>query len=71
MMKTIAVVGATGAMGRSIVHSLIDHPSNGFSVRALTRNPMGKRAKELENYSDRIVAVQADTSDQKSLEEAF
>ena len=50
MMKTIAVVGATGAMGRSIVHSLIDHPSNGFRVRALTRNPMGKRAKELENY---------------------
>ena len=71
MMKTIAVVGATGAMGRSIVQSLIDHPSNGFRVRALTRNPMGKRAKELENYSDRIVAVQADTSDQKSLEEAF
>ena len=36
MMKTIAVVGATGAMSQSC--TLINHPSNGFRVRALTRN---------------------------------
>ena len=70
-MKTIAVVGATGAMGRSIVRALVDHPSQEFQVRALTRNPSGKRAKELEAYSDKITAVQADTNDQKSLEAAF
>ena len=71
LMKTIAVVGATGAMGRSIISALIDHPSSEFKVRALSRNPMGKRAKELENYSDKITAVKADTSDTNSLEEAF
>ena len=47
-MKTIAVVGAIGAMGRSIVRALVDHPSQEFQVRALTRNASGKRAKELE-----------------------
>lgn len=70
-MKTIAVVGSTGAMGRSVVRSLVDHPSQEFQIKALTRNPTGKRAKELENYSERITAVQADTNVQESLEAAF
>ena len=70
-MKTIAVVGATGAMGRSVVRALVDHPSQEFQVRALTRNPTGKRANELKGYSDKISTIQADTNDQKSLEAAF
>ena len=36
-MRTIAVVGATGAQGGAVVRALQEH--GGFNVRALTRNP--------------------------------
>ena len=70
-MKTIAVVGATGAMGRSVVHALVDYPGQDFHVRALTRNASSKRALELLAYSDKISAVEADTNNLSSLEKAF
>ena len=70
-MKTIAVVGATGAMGRSVVHALVDYPGQDFHVRALTRNASRKRALELLAYSDKISAVEADTNNLSSLEKAF
>ena len=35
--KIIAVVGATGAQGGGLVRAILDDPSSGFSVRALTR----------------------------------
>jgi uncharacterized protein YbjT (DUF2867 family) len=35
--KTIAIIGATGAQGRSVVNALVD--DGRFFVRAVTRNP--------------------------------
>ena len=62
-MKTIDLIGDTGSIRRSIVRTLIDHPSREFQVRVLTHNPSGKRANELEGYSNKISTVQADTND--------
>jgi len=37
--KIIAVTGATGAQGGSLVRAILAHPEAGLSVRAITRNP--------------------------------
>lgn len=44
--QVIAVVGATGNQGGSVVRSLLQKPQ--FTVRALTRNVSAAKAKELE-----------------------
>ena len=62
-IKTIAILGATGSIGRSIVRTLIDHPGREFQVIVLTHNPSGKRANELEGYNNKISIIQADTND--------
>ena len=62
-MKRIAIISATGSIGRSIVRTLIDHPSREFQVRVLTHNPSGKSANELEGDSNKISTIQADTND--------
>ena len=62
-LKTFAIIGATGSIGHSIVRTLIEHPSREFQVRVLTHNPSGKRANELEGYSNKISTIQADTND--------
>lgn len=60
--KTIAVIGATGSQGSSVVKTLENEGS--FNVRALTRNP--------ENYSGKAhEAVYADLTDLQSLKEAL
>ena len=47
----ILVFGATGAQGRHVVDSLLAHCQDGspspYTVRALTRDPEGKRALAL------------------------
>jgi uncharacterized protein YbjT (DUF2867 family) len=51
--KTILIVGATGAQGMAVATALLrpspdsDAPSP-YHVRALTRDPTSRRAKELE-----------------------
>lgn len=60
--KTIAVIGATGLQGKSVVNALDEQSA--FSVRALTRNP--------EKYTGRANdVVYADLNDVQSLEKAF
>ena len=60
--KIIAVVGATGSQGKSIVNELVNDGS--FNVRAITRNP--------EKYSGKAhEAVYADLKDLQSLKDAF
>jgi uncharacterized protein YbjT (DUF2867 family) len=60
--KTIAVIGATGSQGNSVVNALINEGS--FKVRAITRNP--------QNYSGKAhEAVKADLNDTGSLKKAF
>ncbi len=49
--KLILVVGATGAQGSAVIDSLLaprpDGTPSPYSVRALTRDPQSRRAKQL------------------------
>ncbi|CAG9982445.1 unnamed protein product [Clonostachys byssicola] len=66
-MSIITVLGATGLQGGSVVQKLKANSS--WKIRAVTRNPEGKSAKELSSQG--IQVVQADLDDAKSLEVAF
>ncbi|TFK74369.1 nmrA-family protein [Pluteus cervinus] len=50
--KLILVIGATGAQGMAIIPALLAPSEDGtpspFAIRALTRNPTSRRARELE-----------------------
>jgi len=65
--KLIAVVGATGAQGGSVVNYLLK--SGEFRVRGLTRNKDSNRSKEL--AAKGVEMVQADLNNKSSLEAAF
>ena len=67
--KIIAVVGATGAQGGGLVRAILDDPSSGFSVRALTRKVDSDKAKELKKLGAEVVA--ADLDNVESLQKAF
>ena len=67
--KIIAVVGATGAQGGGLVRAILNDPSSGFAVRALTRKVDSERAKELKKLGVDVVA--ADLDDVESLKKAF
>jgi uncharacterized protein YbjT (DUF2867 family) len=64
--KTIAVLGATGRQGGQVVHHLLNQ---GWRVRAITRNPGGKKAITLKERGAEV--VRADLEDPASLESAF
>lgn len=59
MSKIIAVIGATGAQGLPVVRHLLRPSEDGspspWKVRALTRDPNHKRAKELEALGAELV----------------
>ncbi|XVV00022.1 SDR family oxidoreductase [Actinosynnema sp. CA-248983] len=59
---TVLVTGATGTVGRHLVHQLL---AEGHAVRALTRDPA--RA----NLPDAVEVVRGDTTDAESLRAAF
>jgi uncharacterized protein YbjT (DUF2867 family) len=62
----IAVVGATGLQGGAVTRRLLqDH----WPVRAMTRNPDGKKARAVAQLGAEV--VKADLSDPASLEHAF
>lgn len=67
--KIIAVVGATGAQGGGLVRAILNDPSSGFAVRALTRKVDSDKAKELKKFGAEVVA--ADLDDVDSLKRAF
>ena len=66
--KIIAVVGATGAQGGGLVRAILEDPSSGFSVRALTRKADSDKAKELKKLGAEVVA--ADLANVDSLQKA-
>ncbi len=49
--KLILVIGATGAQGIAVIDKLLEPAADGapspYAVRALTRDPSSRRAKEL------------------------
>jgi nucleoside-diphosphate-sugar epimerase len=65
--KTIAVVGATGHQGFSVVQTFSSLPN--WHVRALTRDPSSEKAKQLSSLGCEV--VQADLNDKASLSRAF
>lgn len=67
--KIIAVVGATGAQGGGLVRAILNDPTSGFAVRALTRKVDSDKAKELKTLGAEVVA--ADLDDVASLKKAF
>ena len=67
--KIIAVVGATGAQGGSLVRAILSDKKSGYRVRALTRKPGSDKAKELEKMG--VEVVKTDIDDVESLKSAF
>ena len=68
MKKTIAILGATGTQGASVVDAFRDLPD--WHIRAVTRDPTSAKAQAIPK-SDRITVVKADASDWFSLLSAF
>jgi uncharacterized protein YbjT (DUF2867 family) len=67
--KLIAVVGATGAQGGGLVRAILTDPARTFTVRAITRNPDGERARALARVG--VEVVTADLDDPQSVRRAF
>jgi len=65
--RIVAVVGATGNQGGSVVSALLKH--GGYAVRGVTRNKDGPAAKALQEKG--VEVVSADTSNKDSLIKAF
>jgi len=62
-------MGATGAQGGGLARAILNDPSAGFTVRAITRDVNSDKAQELVRLGAEVVA--ADLDDPKSLQEAF
>jgi uncharacterized protein YbjT (DUF2867 family) len=67
--KIIAVVGATGSQGGGLVRAILDDWNGPFAVRALTRNPDSRKAKEFAARGAEVVRV--DLDDEAGLRTAF
>jgi uncharacterized protein YbjT (DUF2867 family) len=67
--KIIAVVGATGAQGGGLCRAILGDKSGGYGVRALTRNTLSGKSKELKKLGAEVVSV--DVDDVESLKRAF
>ncbi|MCY2688617.1 NmrA/HSCARG family protein [Salinimicrobium sp. TH3] len=67
--KIIAVVGATGAQGGSLVNAILNDRKSNFKVRAITRNANSEKSMELKRKGAEV--VEADLDDQQSLVKAF
>jgi uncharacterized protein YbjT (DUF2867 family) len=67
--KIIAVVGATGAQGGGLVRAILNDPSGGFAVRAITRNVNSDKARALAQLGAEVVAGNVD--DEEGLRHAF
>ncbi|KAJ2083078.1 hypothetical protein H4R24_001117 [Coemansia sp. RSA 988] len=69
MVKLIAIVGATGLQGGSVLKTF--HASGEYKIRAITRNPNSNTVKDISKEFPDVVWVQADLNDLSSLSKAF
>ncbi|KAJ2777526.1 hypothetical protein H4R18_005111 [Coemansia javaensis] len=69
MTKTVAVIGATGLQGSSVLKTL--HATPGYRVRGVTRRPGGEAAQALAAQCPDAEWVQGDLNDAGSLAAAF
>ncbi|KAH7038356.1 uncharacterized protein B0I36DRAFT_381378 [Microdochium trichocladiopsis] len=65
--KILTVIGATGSQGGSVVATLLNHPN--YTLRAVTRNPQGDKARSLSAQGVEVVSANLD--DVESLKAAF
>jgi uncharacterized protein YbjT (DUF2867 family) len=70
MSQILAVFGATGQQGGSVVNYVLNDPelSQKYKIRAITRDVNSERAKQLK---EKVEVVQGDVLDQTSLETAL
>jgi uncharacterized protein YbjT (DUF2867 family) len=68
-VKTIVVVGATGAQGSGLARAILHDPDGPFRVCALTRKARSEKAGELARLGADV--VEADLDDPESLKRAF
>lgn len=70
MSKILAVFGATGQQGGSVISYLLNDPelSQKYKIRAITRDITSEKAKQLE---EKVEVVQGDVLDRASLEIAL
>ena len=71
MSNTLAVFGATGQQGGSVVTSVLNDAelSQQYKIRAISRDTTSSKANELRKHS--VEVVQADVSDRSSLEKVL
>ncbi|KAJ2910207.1 hypothetical protein GGI21_001107 [Coemansia aciculifera] len=69
MTKLVAIVGATGLQGGSVLKAL--HATGKYKLRALTRNPDGEQAEMLKAKYPGVEWVGADLDNPSSLRSAF
>ncbi|MFJ4468841.1 NmrA/HSCARG family protein [Streptomyces sp. NPDC089424] len=67
--KIIAVLGATGRQGGGLVRAVVDDPDGPFAVRAITRRPDSRGARDLAGRGADV--VQATVDDPQALRTAF
>jgi uncharacterized protein YbjT (DUF2867 family) len=67
--KILAVIGATGAQGGSLVRAIMADRSSSFTPRAVTRNVNSEKAKALAAAGVEVVA--GDIDDSATVERAF
>ncbi|KAJ1962272.1 hypothetical protein GGI12_002744 [Dipsacomyces acuminosporus] len=70
MTETVAIIGATGAQGGSILKALSAAPQQ-YSLVAITRNVDSDRVRELQKLNKDVKWVAADLNDIDSLRKAF
>jgi uncharacterized protein YbjT (DUF2867 family) len=70
MAVTLAVFGATGKQGSSVVNYVLNFPelSQKYKIRAITRDVNSEKARELK---EKVEVVQGDTANRASLETAL
>ncbi|RAL12662.1 NAD(P)-binding protein [Aspergillus homomorphus CBS 101889] len=68
MPKTIAIIGATGTQGGSVLNALLPSKAD-YTIRAITRNPSSTAAQSLAGQG--VQLVRADLHDLTSLTTAF
>ncbi|WP_242927141.1 NmrA/HSCARG family protein [Pontibacter vulgaris] len=67
--KIIAVFGATGAQGGGVAHAILNDAKGEFAVRAITRDAISEKAKELAGLGAEVIT--ADIDDPESIKQAL
>ena len=71
-LKTLLVIGGSGAMGQHVIQSLLESPNTFGQIRILTRDPSSNECRALEKLgSGKVVFNKGNVNDEASLRAAF